>query len=188
MARPVSAVFPAVLASITLILLCAGCGGGSAGPPGVANLGSAPTTTKPRASAPAGNSGASAAGALKYAQCMRTHGFPTFPDPNAQGGFDDLPASANPANPSPQYSHANKTCETNLGSGELSPARQQEVEANLLRFAQCMRTHGVPSYPDPTFKDGGVSQSIGKNSGVDPNSSRFKRAQKTCQTAPLGGK
>ncbi len=56
------------------------------------------------------------------------------------------------------------------------------MKARLLAFAACMRSHGVPSYPDPKFSNGGVSQGYGPKDGVDPNSPIFQAAQKTCQS------
>ncbi len=50
-----------------------------------------------------------------------------------------------------------------------------------------MRSHGVPSYPDPTKGNGGgVSLSIGggPHSGLDPNSPIFQRAQQACSKLP----
>lgn len=134
---------------------------------------------------PGAGSSSGAEGALAYAQCMRAHGLTNFPDPNAQGGFSGTGgADTN----SQQYQAAQTACQSKLGGGHLSPARQREMQARLLKFAQCMRTHGVPGYPDPSFGPGGmVSQKIGKSSGVDPRSPLFQAAQKTCmQSAGMG--
>ena len=64
---------------------------------------------------------------------------------------------------------------------------EEQIEADALKRAQCMRSHGVPNYADPTitFSDGGVSQGedVGK-SGMDPNSPTFQAAQKICQRLP----
>jgi hypothetical protein len=49
----------------------------------------------------------------------------------------------------------------------------------MLKFARCMRSHGVPNFPDP--KAGGALV-IGKKAGVDPNTSQFQAAQRTCRT------
>ena len=60
--------------------------------------------------------------------------------------------------------------------------------ARLLKAAQCMRAHGVPSFPDPTESNGG--QAIGFHlSGVDPSSPAFQAAEKACRSlsALLGG-
>jgi hypothetical protein len=49
------------------------------------------------------------AAALKFSSCMRSHGFPNFPDPNANGAISG--GSGDGINPaSPQYQAAQKTC------------------------------------------------------------------------------
>jgi hypothetical protein len=91
---------------------------------------------------------------------------------------------------SSQYLAAATACKAYAGSGlNLTPAREEQIEAHALEFAQCMRSHGVPNYPDPTikFSNGGVSsgEDAGQ-SGVDPNSPTFRAAQKTCQSRQGG--
>lgn len=162
-----------VIAALGSLGLLAGCGGTSA--PGVAQLGSTPT---PSAQA-AGSSGHSA---VAYAQCMRSHGVPNFPDPNSQGGFNgaDLPAG------SPQMQAALQACQslapgggqTTGGGAALSPQQQ----AQLLQFSKCMRSHGVPDFPDPS------SHGLDLGSGnIDPNSSQFQAAQNACKSDLPGG-
>jgi hypothetical protein len=176
-----------IVVLVGVALMAAACSSDAASP-AVANLGSTTTTTTSAGVSPAGDSGTSSAGALAYAQCMRTHGFPGFPDPNAQGGFTDMPSGVNPASPTPQYSAANKACEPLTGAGHLSQAKQAQMEQGLLKFAQCMRSHGVPDYPDPIFTaNGGVSQAIGKGSGINPSSPTFEDAQQVCRNVRPGG-
>jgi len=112
---------------------------------------------------------------------MRAHGIKNFPDPNSQGGIGISASSGiNPS--SPRFAAANQACQPKMPGGHLSPARQARMQARLLEFAQCMRTHGEPGYPDPNFgANGMVTQKISKNSGVDPNSPQFQAAQKACQ-------
>jgi hypothetical protein len=43
--------------------------------------------------------------------------------------------------------------------------------------AQCMRKHGVPNFPDPTFSGGRFNAGLG---GVDPQSPAFKQAAAAC--------
>jgi hypothetical protein len=160
-------------------LVLAACGGGSSVPP-VAGSGPSSKT--------ASSSAGSGANPLAYAACMRSHGLPDFPDPDSQGGFA-MPSDIDIN--SPQYLAAANACKAYAGPGlNLTPARKEQIEASALEFAQCMRGHGVPNYPDPVIKfiNGGVSQGegVGK-SGVDPNSPRFIAAQKTCQSAKRGG-
>ena len=58
----------------------------------------------------------------------------------------------------------------------------QRIKEAALAFATCMRSHGVPKYPDPTFSSGGVNEKMSPRE-VDPGSPTFQAAQKTCQTA-----
>lgn len=55
-----------------------------------------------------------------------------------------------------------------------------------IRFAGCMRAHGVPGFPDPS-PGGGIN--ITPGSGVDPASPAFRSAQSICSRfmpGPLG--
>ena len=53
-------------------------------------------------------------------------------------------------------------------------------------FSSCMRSHGVPNFPDPT-SGGGIT--IDSSSGIDPDSPRFQSAQRACRhLLPGGGK
>ena len=122
--------------------------------------------------------------ALKFAACMRSHGVPKFPDPTVKDGavgFDITPADGvDPS--SPQYQSARQACSSLRGGGASGPGSSANL-AKELKFAQCMRTHGVPNFPDPN-KNGGFSGS----STINPQSPTFQNAQATCmQLAGLGG-
>jgi hypothetical protein len=55
--------------------------------------------------------------ALKYSTCMRSHGFPNFPDPNANGAITGNSSDGiNTA--SSQYKSAQKTCTQQTGYGK----------------------------------------------------------------------
>jgi hypothetical protein len=56
----------------------------------------------------------------------------------------------------------------------ITPADQ----ADYLKAARCMRSHGVPDFPDPMFENNGVKFNIPPN--IDPNSSQAKRAEAIC--------
>jgi hypothetical protein len=45
-----------------------------------------------------------------------------------------------------------------------------------LAFAQCMRSHGVPNYPDPNVSLGAEFAQL----GINPNSPHFQAALRTC--------
>ena len=49
-------------------------------------------------------------------------------------------------------------------------------------MARCMRSHGVPNFPDPQFAtgpNGGLGVKIG-GAGIDPSSPAFQAASKEC--------
>jgi len=171
----------ALILLLGLGVLAAGCGG-SAGP-GVAKAPGSSSTTS------ASGGGSTKASAAAYAACMRKNGVPDFPDPDRQGRFNiETGRAANgdkigPDLRSPQFRKAQQACRRLQPSG-LTPTPQERAKAQqqMLKFAQCMRSHGVPKFPDPTFSpSGGAELKIGPNSGIDPATTQFQAAQKACQ-------
>jgi hypothetical protein len=53
------------------------------------------------------------------------------------------------------------------------------VHQDAVRFAKCMRSHGVTDFPDPKGTGGTLNFSV--PSGIDPNSAQFKAAQQSCR-------
>lgn len=169
---------------ITVVFIAA-CGSNSSGP-GVANIVSTATATTNSSIASPSATGSSG-NPVAYSECMRAHGIPDFPDPNANGGITIHSAPGSDLNPdSPAFQSAQNACKS------LQPvpsaAQEQQAHANLLKYSQCMRTHGVPDFPDPTISGGHVSLSIRAKPGSDlsPNSPAFQAAQKTCQSLAPG--
>jgi len=156
-----------------LAALAAGCGGGSK-TPAVASLG--PTTTATSQSG-GGAKGSPTAGVDAFSTCMRTHGVPNFPSPNSQGSVSLGSNSGIDAN-SPQLRDAAKACAGLLPTP--SPAQQQAIQTALLKFAACMRAHGVTDFPDPNFSSGRLSLKTGSLSSIDPNSPQFQSAETSC--------
>jgi hypothetical protein len=122
---------------------------------------------------------------------MRKHGVRNFPDPDSQGRI--MLTSGRSANgqktgvdvDSPQFKTAERACQKLMPNGGRPTAAQQAKEQQtMLKFAQCMRSHGVPKFPDP--KPGGAL-AIGKKAGIDPNTPQFRAAQQTCQKLFPGG-
>ncbi|MGH2883751.1 MAG: hypothetical protein ACRDPA_13830, partial [Solirubrobacteraceae bacterium] len=64
--------------------------------------------------------------------------------------------------------------------GPPSPA----VTSAFLKFARCMRSHGVPNFPDPG-STGGIQLTPG--SGLNPASPAFQSAQGQCKKLLPGG-
>jgi len=126
--------------------------------------------------------------ALAYAKCMRAHGIANFPDPTVQDNAHNkgVGFSLNGINTnSPQVKAAAKTCQRQTGFGHLSAAQLQAGMSAMLKFAECMRSHGIANFPDPVEN----SHQIGFNidGSIDQSSARFKAAQKACQPLLPGG-
>jgi|HubBroStandDraft_3_1064219.scaffolds.fasta_scaffold128075_2 hypothetical protein len=184
----------AVLATAVAV---AGCGDSSSS--GVAHLGSNTSSgadpSSGGSSSPESESSASAQQKIiAFSHCMRTHGVPEFPEPSEghvlirRSDHNGHVTGVNPQ--SAQFQAASKAC-ANLspkGGKPPSPAEQAKLQEQALRFSRCMRTHGVPSFPDPEFSRGGGGGGIrigGKQDGpsrIDPSSPQFQAAQKACQS------
>jgi hypothetical protein len=84
---------------------------------------------------------------------------------------------------------ANVATATAAGSGRTTggtaagstPSRAQ-LQQGLLRYAACMRSHGVPDFPDPSASGG-----FDLPRGADPSSPAFRAAQTTCRKLVPGG-
>ena len=116
---------------------------------------------------------------------MRSHGVPGFPDPNGQGQISkdqilQLRVSG------PRLQAASQACEKLWPYQPPSQAQQRQQLTGYLKFAQCMRSHGVPGFPDPTTHDGHVEFviSISKD-GFNPHSRQILAKAHECQHALL---
>ena len=118
------------LAALALVALI-GAGCGSNGPAGTG----AATATKTVSARDT---------AVKFAECMRAHGVGDFPDPNGKNQFE-YGVSVSPA----VWNRAVGACKALQPPGTLSSKRSPRQQSTALRFAQCMRDHGVEDFPDP---------------------------------------
>ena len=118
---------------------------------------------------------------VKFATCMRDHGVPNFPDPEADSGIQ-IPVSL-AKNPSPAFTSAMHACKHLVPAAAAHPpAVSASQKAAALKLAQCMREHGVPNYPDPTYKNGQVIPPSIADPAINPASPAFSAASKTCQS------
>jgi hypothetical protein len=169
----------AVLAVLLTDAAC-GDGGANAAANKVASLSGNTATT--RASGSKGNKKSFQDAMLAYAKCMREHGVdmpdPTFSDDGGGGvGFiakADGSGTGAPQKPDDSVFKAAQTaCEPIMKAAEQDmPRPSAEEEAKMrdqaLKFAKCMRDHGV-DMPDPTFDNEGHTQiKIGPSAGNGP--------------------
>ena len=104
------------------------------------------SSSKPKVSA-----STPAAFGVKFAQCMRTHGVPNFPDPGSSGNISL--SSSSGINPrSPSFQAAQKECFKLVPGSDpgATNGNSAATKRQFLAAAECMRKHGVPNFPDPT--------------------------------------
>ena len=139
----------------------------------VASEGPATTAT----AGTAGSGVATSASSLAFSQCMRVNGVPNFPDPGSSGVIPKETTQQLGVSDS-VFRSAEDKCQHLLPSGGDAPnqAEMEQVKALGLRFAQCMRRHGV-ALPDPG-SNGRIPDpgSVGINQG----SPQFQSANQAC--------
>ncbi len=91
---------------------------------------------------------------LAYSRCMRSHGVSDFPDPTTPPGggvaFVIDAGRGSDLNPNdPAYRAANQACRAALPPGVEGASRPSPKIAAEVRWARCLRAHGVPRFPDP---------------------------------------
>jgi hypothetical protein len=117
---------------------------------------------------------------------MRAHGVSNFPDPTGGGAIQFGDAGISPF--SPAFRTAQKSCQHLLpNKGQPSQMTASERQA-ALKFAECMRTHGEPDFPDPSdagpngtgpmLSLHGMTFAVGP--GLDPRSPAFQQAAARC--------
>ena len=127
----------AIIAAAGLALLAAACGGSpsSAGSGGSSNAGGAANQRE-----------------VAYSHCMRSHGVPNFPDPSGSGGVPKETAQQLGVSNS-QLQAAQNACQhllPNTGNIDDDPAALHQWWSQMLHFARCMHSRGVPNWPDPS--------------------------------------
>jgi hypothetical protein len=126
--------------------------------------------------------------ALKFVACMRSHGVPNMPDPQIFHDGDKTgvvipdPGSAST---SPQFKSAEHTCQAlqtrpSASNASESASTRAQRRTQALAFPVCMRSHGLPDFPDPN--DQGLF-----TSKLHASTPEVQAANKACQrTLPAG--
>jgi hypothetical protein len=149
-----------------------------------------------------GSSTSSSASAPTYAQeialaqCMRGHGVPNFPDPRASGGYTltsngEIEGAGGSSIDiySSQAQAAYSDCRHLIPGGpsisqleqleQREQQRQEQVLPMLLKYSRCMRSHGVPDFPD--LGSSAQSPPPGNRAAINPGSPQFQAAASACQ-------
>lgn len=165
------------LATAGLAAGLAACGGGGK-KAGVAGIGTTTTTAAVATRHAPAQPGQFVGDLAKYANCMRTHGVAGFPDPNVSGNTVKLVLPASLAK-SPKFASARRACRKYAPAKLAPPQITTADQADYLKAAECMRSHGIAGFPDPKFSNGTVTWPIPP--GMDTNSTQFLRAREICQ-------
>jgi hypothetical protein len=161
----------AIICTAILAALAAACNNSPSAPTGSPNV--AGSTSSPST--------------VAYSACMRSHGVSTFPDPDSSGNLPK-PDAHHLGVSSSNLQATQKRCQhllPNNGGAINADSIQQcmlarDCPATLVQqvlneersFARCMRSHGVPNWPDPITDTQGrpvFAISISKD-GFDPYS------------------
>jgi hypothetical protein len=162
-----------------LLVLAAGCGGSNG--PGVPSAGSNKANHAPAAGS---SSGGVMAQFLAYSRCMRSHGIHDFPDPSSAGGGVGIELHGGPGSDlnrnDPRFEAAEQACRAlQPGGGQPTTPSAQKIAAEV-KWARCMRSHGLPSFPDPN------GQGAFDRNKFDENSSAFQTASNACKSLRSG--
>jgi hypothetical protein len=125
---------------------------------------------------------------LAFAACLRKAGIDA-PDPQRGADGDVKSQIRVPKSISPQrLEQIQRDCirKTGWSPKPLSKEEEARNRDRALKFARCMRAHGV-DIPDPQPTGGGIVVH-GAPGGIDPRSPAFKRAQQACQSLMPGPK
>ncbi|MGH3207680.1 MAG: hypothetical protein ACRDNO_07950 [Trebonia sp.] len=145
----------------------------------VAACGGSPSST---ASAGTPSPGSTAAEAVAYSQCMRTHGVPEYPGPDSNGQLQKISSGQQVGVSDSALSTAGSACQSLWPYQALTPAEQQQQLTDDLKFAQCMRSNGVPTLPDPVATNGRVEFVISvSRDGFNPESPQILAKAHACQ-------
>jgi hypothetical protein len=121
---------------------------------------------------------------------MRSHGVSNFPDPDSTGEIPKIHVvAAAQANPH-KFNAAQTACIHLAPNGSLGRQQTEQQKrtqlADELSFANCMRSHGVARFPDPTAQ-GDLSVARVQAAGIDVHSPTVLRTVQTCLPASHGG-
>jgi len=152
----------AIISAAAMALLAAVACGGSPSSAGNGSPSAAGPASPP--SVAGSTAGSTAQSAVGYSQCMRANGVPKYPDPASGGQLPKGDAQAFDVSDA-TYQAAQRTCQHLLPTGgsfdqqafqcieagDCPPALVQQMLTADRKFAECMRSHGVPNWPDPTI-------------------------------------
>ena len=119
---------------------------------------------------------------IPFVDCMRSHGVPDFPDPGSRAFKNAFNTQ------SPAFKLAYTACQHLQPGG--GPPNQNSAHspgqiAAMLAFARCMRSHGFPSFPDPT-SSGQLTHEMLASAGINLQQPAVLPAADACVSVTHG--
>jgi hypothetical protein len=112
---------------------------------------------------------------------MRSHGVPNFPDPTISPR--EFKEALNPTTArTPVFLSAGTACQHLLprrSQASQTPAQSRAQTAALLAFAGCIRSHGFPTFPDPS-STGQLNHEMVASAGINLHQPAVLRAGDAC--------
>jgi hypothetical protein len=155
----------AVAVGLGVVLLLAGLAGCSAS----GGSGAATTTTSGQRDA--------AAVWRELVRCARANGMPNLPDPQIDSNGRASFPNGTPEPPASVRRACQSIYDRLPASARDDTARPPADMQALLRYARCMREHGVADFPDPDAEGNFRAQA----GSTDPKTPRFKGAMQACR-------
>lgn len=126
--------------------------------------------------------------AVNFAACMRSNGVANFPDPSSPYAFKQSMAPGSPVTQSPAFRSAAAACQHLLpgdgGAGHGTAPSRAQMAAELA-FARCVRSHGFPTFPDPS-SSGELSHEMLANAGINIHQPAAAQAAYACVSTTHG--
>jgi hypothetical protein len=120
----------------------------------------------------------------EFVLCARTHGDPTFPDPTTidSQGRATFPPQAESVSDATKL-RVREACQSIYN--RLPPVARAAAPVDIqmeIKWAQCMRTHGLPDWPDPRA-DGSyvLPQDLTTDGKSGPVWQRITAARRACR-------
>jgi hypothetical protein len=119
---------------------------------------------------------------IPFADCMRSHRVPNFPDPGSRAPKNAFNTQ------SPAFKSAYMACQhlqPGGGPPNQRPAHSQAQMAAMLAFARCLRSHGLPDFPDPNSRRE-ITHEMLANAGIDLHQPAVLQAGDACVSVTHG--
>jgi hypothetical protein len=163
------------------------CGGASPDSPHVASLGTSTTNTGGGHGAASTTTAPTNGNATQlmdeWTSCMRANGDPNQTDPTIdQYGVINItiPDGVSQTISSEAHGTSGPCSQYELAAENVlraaNPVAPPPTQAQLVQYVDCMRTHGVPNYPN----SGANGETDFNGTGVDPVRPSFENANKIC--------